>query len=407
MPDLKILALIMAGGEGNRLEVLTEHRAKPAMPYGGVYRLIDFPLTNCMHSGIRDVWIAQQYQPHSLNDHVSNGRPWDLDRTYGGLRLLFPFTGAQEAGWHEGSADAIYRNSSFIREAEPDVLVVLSADHIYKLDYRGPIDAHLSNNADVTMVTSTVAREEAGRFGVVEVEDDCRISDFQYKPDDPLSDVVTTEVFVFKTGVLLDLLDDLAGEQRSDGPDDEVSLQDLGDAVLPRLVKQERAYEHRLEGYWRDVGTIDSYWASHMDLLKESPEIDLDDPSWTIHTLDQQRMPARILDSARIKNSLISPGSTIRGQVEHSVIGSGVVVEQDAVVRDSVVLQDCVIKSGATVDYSILDMEVTVENGGRVGDRFSGDGCPEAADIAVVGLKTAVPAGPGVCPGERVSPASG
>lgn len=406
MPDLKILALIMAGGEGSRLEVLTDQRAKPALPYGGVYKLIDFPLSNCMHSHIRDVWIAQQYEPHSLNDHVSNGRPWDLDRNHGGLRILFPHTG-EAGGWHEGNADAIYHNASLIREMKPDVLVVLSADHIYKLDFRTVIDAHLENKASVTMVTTKVGVEEAGRFGVVEVGEASRIIDFQYKPDEPASDVVTTEVFVFDPRAVLDLLDDLAGRQRSEAEDDDVELEDLGDEVLPRMVKDGSAYEYRLAGYWRDVGTVDSYWGSHMDLLEEPLPLDLNERSWPIHTLETQFMPARIFESAHIDNSLVSPGGIIRGRVEHSVIGPGVVVEEGAVVRDSVVLQDCVIEGGATVDYSILDMAVTIEKDARVGERLSRDGSPEPSDIAVVGLRATIRAGIEVAAGQRIDPAPG
>jgi glucose-1-phosphate adenylyltransferase len=398
---MKILALIMAGGAGSRLEVLTEQRAKPALAYGGVYKLIDFPLSNCMHSHIRDVWIVQQYQPHSLNDHVSNGRPWDLDRTHGGLRILFPHTGGETEGWHEGNADAIYHNAGFIREMNPDVLMILSADHIYKLDYRAVIDAHVASKAHVTMVTTTVPPGEAGRFGVVEVDDGSRIIDFRYKPDDPSSEVVTTEVFLFDTGALLDLVDDLARRQRTDG-DDDVELEDLGDEVLPRLVEGGRAYEYRLDGYWRDVGTVESYWASHMDLLDEDSGLDLDDREWKIHTLEQQLMPARIFESARIDNSLISPGGILRGRVAHSVLGPGVVVEEGALVRDSVVLHDCVIKSGATIDCSILDVAVTVEGDAQVGARL-GHGAPHASDIAVVGTRATVGAGSRVAPGARIS----
>jgi glucose-1-phosphate adenylyltransferase len=405
MPDLKVLALIMAGGAGSRLEVLTERRAKPAMPFGGVYRLIDFPLSNCMHSHIRDVWIVQQYQPHSLNDHVSNGRPWDLDRNHGGLRILFPHTG-EAGGWHDGNADAIYHNATFIREMQPDVLVVLSADHIYKLDYREVVDAHLDNRAHVTMVTKKVPLDEAGRFGVVELGDDSRITDFQHKPEQPASDVVTTEVFVFDTRAVLDLVDELAGRSRSERDDDEVELEDLGDEVLPRMVKDGNAREYRLEGYWRDVGTIDSYWASHMDLLDHPDDLDLSDPSWPIHTFETQLVPARIFQSARIDNSLISPHGVVRGRVEHSVIGPGVAIEEGAVVRDSVILQDCVIEAGATVDSSILDMGVTIGKDATVGNQMPAAGRPRPSDIAVVGQRATVRASGEVGPGERIEPAS-
>ncbi|MEJ7617572.1 MAG: glucose-1-phosphate adenylyltransferase family protein [Pyrinomonadaceae bacterium] len=341
----KVLALILAGGAGGRLDVLTEERAKPATPFAGTYRLIDFSLSNCMHSRIADVWVVEQYQPHSLNDHLANGRPWDLDRTYGGLQVLPPFVtkdGADEekgGGFAQGNADALYRNRKFIREFAPDVLLVMSADHVYKLDYRQVLAAHAERGADVTMVTTRVPLAEANRFGAVKVDAEGRVTDFAYKPEKPESDIVTAEVFAYDARKLLATLDRLVAEKRERahaGDEKEVMLKDYGHELLPQLVAEGRAYEYRLEGYWRDLGTVESYWQGHMDLLVNRPDLDLDDPEWPILTYGSQRMPARIEDSASISQSLLSPGCHIRGTVIRSVLSPGVNVEEGATVRDSV-----------------------------------------------------------------------
>jgi glucose-1-phosphate adenylyltransferase len=388
----RLLALILAGGEGNRLDVLTEERAKPAMPFGGVYRLIDFPLSNCMHSGISDVWVLQQYEPHTLNDHLSNGRPWDLDRTHGGLRILPPFIGNDEGGWHRGNADAIHRHRSFVEEFEPEVILVLSADHVYRLDYRDVVRLHLDAKADVTMVTKQVPLDQAGRFGTVAVNREGRITDFDYKPETPRFDLVTTEVFVYDPRRLLEALADLAAGS------DEGGLEDFGDGLLPRLVQDGRAHEYRMTGYWRDLGTVESYWKAHMDLLADRPELDLDDEAWPILTRDVQRSPALVFPSARIETALISPGGRIRGRVERSVLGPGVVVEEGAVVRDSVVLHDTVVGGDVRVERAVVDTEVRLDEGASVG-RAEGE-------LAVVGLRARIPAGRDVPAGARVSPGS-
>ena len=400
----KVLALVLAGGQGSRLEVLTEKRAKPVMPFAGTYRLIDFSLSNCMHSGISDVWVIEQYQPHSLNEHLANGRPWDLDRTYGGLQVLPPYTGRDgenEGGFAEGNADAIYRHCEFLREFNPDILLVLSADHVYKLNYGKVIDRHRELEADVTMVTTQVRLEEAGRFGTVKVGDGGRITDFTYKPEQPESDIVTTEVFIYDAHKLLDTLNQLAaeiGEQSDDKGDGRgAALKDFGHALLPRMVGEGNAYEFRHDGYWRDVGTVESYWQAHADLLAPESTLALDDPQWPILTYGVQRTPARIHATARIENSMISPGCTIRGQVVRSVLGPGVVVEQDAVIRDSVVMQESVIGARATVDCAVLDTNVRVGEGAVIGRRWEPQGggearSPSSEEIALVGTGARVAA---------------
>ena len=401
----KVLALVLAGGAGGRLDGLTEERAKPAMPFAGVYRLIDFALSNCMHSGLSDVWVLQQYQPRALSEHLANGRPWDLDRTYGGLRVLHPHQGRGgdegRQGWYRGNADAIYRSATEIREFDPDLVLVLSADHVYKLDYRDVIAAHLDHDADVTMVTTRVPLAEAGRFGTVVADDRGRVTGFAYKPERPESDLATTEVFVYNARVLLNTLDALAAEAggQGDAEGEESPLKDFGHALVPRLVEGGRAYAYRFDGYWRDVGTVESYWQAHLDLLADRPELALDDPDWPILTLGAQRLPARITASARIEQSLISPGCTIRGRVVCSVLGPGVVVEEGATVRDSVVLHDTVIGPRATVDRAIVDMRASVEEGARVGARGAEGGIAIIGQRARIPTKGRVPAGGKVMPG--------
>jgi glucose-1-phosphate adenylyltransferase len=386
-----VLALVLAGGEGGRLDVLTEQRAKPAVPYAGVYRLIDFALSNCRHSGISDVWVLQQYQPYSLTEHLANGRPWDLDRSHGGLRVLHPYLGRSEGGWYEGNADAIFRNKTDIRGFGADVLLVLSADHVYKLDYGRVIEHHLDHGADVTMVTTRVARDDARRLGVVQVGAEDRVTDYAYKPEKPASDVAATEVFVFGADSVLDLLDELAEGDEDSG------LEDLGDELLPRLATDGRACQYRLDGYWRDVGTVDSYWEGHMDLLEPRPQLDLDDPRWPILTWSTQRPPARVSASAAIEESLVSPGCEVRGRLVRSIIAPGVVVEQGALVQDSIVLHDTLVEAGAGVRRAILDAEAKIGAGAQVG--------AENGNLTLVGQRARIANASTVPPGERVEPA--
>jgi glucose-1-phosphate adenylyltransferase len=340
-----VLALVLAGGEGGRLGPLTEDRAKPALPFAGVYRLIDFPLSNCHHSRISDVWVVQQYEPHSLSEHLSNGRPWDLDRTYGGLRVVHPSTGDDEGGFYEGNADAIHRSREPILEFGPETVLVLSADAVYRLDYQRVLAAHAERGAEATIVTTEVPREEAGRFGVVEVDGDGRVTGFAYKPDEPGGGTVTTEVFAYDAGVLLDTLEQLAEE--------DAGLRDFGHALLPRLVERGRTWALDLGGYWRDVGTPESYWQGHMDLLGPEPRLELDDPDWPILTQVPSRPPARVARTAQIDDGFVSPGCVVRGRVERSVLGPGVVVEEGATVREAVVLPNA--RVAADVTRAIVD----------------------------------------------------
>lgn len=357
--------MVMAGGAGGRMGVLTQVRAKPALPYAGSYRLIDFPLSNCVHSGLLDVWLLEAYQPSSINAVISNGRPWDLDRTYGGLRLLPPKTGMSGEGFPEGNVDTIYRNREEIRAFSPDLVLVLSADHVYKLDYRDVLDQHLEVGADVTMVTTEVPQDQVRRAGVVETSDG-RVTGFEYKPDLPKTSRVTCEVFGYDTRKLMDTLDELVAED----PDDEgsgSSLGDFGDTLVPRLVDDGKAYEHFLDGYWRDVGTPESYWESHMQLLESEPKFILDDPSWPILTAGIQRPGARIESTAHIEGSLISPGCTVRGEVVSSVLAPGVTVEEGAQVHRCVILQDTIVGTQARVRRTIVDTDVRIGRRAEIG----------------------------------------
>ncbi len=350
MNRTRTLALVLAGGAGSRMGALTRARAKPDLWFGGVYRLVDFPLSNCANSEIEDVWLIQQYQPYALEDHLANGRPWDLDRTTGGLLILHPFTGGEEGGFPQGNADALWRHHRLIAEFEADVVVVLSADAVYTFDYRDLVEAHLEAGADVTMATTRVD-EDAGRFGVVAAGEDGRVRDFWYKPEEPKSDVVTMEVFAYRPSALLGTLGELVREGEE--------LSDFGDGLVPRLVSRGRAFEYRFEGYWRDLGTPEAYWEAHQDLVS-GVGVDLQDPRWPIRTTAGHEPPARITQTGEADDSLVSPGCVVAGRVVNSVLSSGVVVEPGAVVEHAVVLQQAVIRSGAHVERAIVDARFDV-----------------------------------------------
>jgi glucose-1-phosphate adenylyltransferase len=370
----RILVLVLAGGQGGRLQLLTENRAKPAVPFAGVYRLVDFPLSNCEHSDIADVWVSVQYQTASLTEHLANGRPWDLDRTTGGLMTLPPFQGGEREGFTEGTADGLWRQSQLIRDFDPDALVVVSSDAVYKLDYREVVEGHLASDAEVTMVTTEVAADDASRYGIVEVDGE-RVTGYAYKPDEPATTTATNEVFVFSPGATLDRLQALQEEVGEDG------LEDLGTHLLPAQTRDGKARAHRFEGYWRDVGTVESYWQAHRDFLADEPPIDLDAESWPVHTRGGRHSAARVLKGADVEGSLVSGGTRVAGTVRGSVLSPGVVVEAGATVVDSVLLPGVRVRAGATVTRAVLDDNVDVGEGATVG----GDG-----DITLVGLEARV-----------------
>ena len=364
MSNSDVLAFVLAGGQGSRLKALTAKRAKPAVPFAGSYRLIDFPLSNCLHSAIADVWVAQQYQPASLNDHLSNGRPFDLDRTTGGLLVLPPYQGSGREGWTQGTADGLWRNAQLIRELGPEFVVVMSADAVYRLDYREVVRAHEDTGAVLTMVTTKVPKEDAARYGVVEIDGERtggRITRYDYKPDEPAGDVVTNEVFVFRPAPVLDLLEQLADEADDDG------VGDLGDKLLPALVESGDVRSFAQPGYWRDVGTVEAYWQANMDFLSDDPPLDLDDPQWAVRSQGGLRSSAWVSSSASVRGSLLASAAQISGAVERSVVSPRAVVEQGAQVVDSILLPGAVVRAGARVERTIVDDGVEIGRDARVG----------------------------------------
>jgi glucose-1-phosphate adenylyltransferase len=388
VPRIRTLVIILAGGAGGRLELLTHSRAKPAVPFAGTHRLIDFPLSNCLNAQLSDVWVSQQFNPVSLSDHLSNGRPWDLDRTTGGLLLLHPREGNDgRTGFQRGTADALWRNAELIRQFAPEALIVVSADAVYRLDYGALVAEHAEAGLAVTMVTTTVDPDDAGRYGVVQVADGA-VRDYVYKPDAPEGNLISNEVFVFRPEPVLNALDELAEEAGEDG------LDDLGHELLPRLVDAGEVREHRFDGYWRDLGTIPAYWACHQDLVSEHPPIDLDDPDWPIRTQATTHCAAaQLLAGASVESSLIGPGARIAGTVSNSVVGRGVRVEAGAVVRETVLLPGSVVRAGATVERAIVDDGVEVGGDASVGEK---DG-----EIALVGKRAVVEPGARLAGGAR------
>jgi glucose-1-phosphate adenylyltransferase len=386
-----VVAMILAGGQGERLSVLSRERAKPAVPFGGKYRIIDFTLSNCVNSGLYDVAVLTQYRPHSLNDHIGIGRPWDLDRSYRGVRLLQPFLGREDSDWYRGTADAVHQNLSFVTTSRRDEsILILSGDHIYKMDYRDMLEFHERVEADATVAVFEVPLEEANRFGTLVTDESNRVIAWEEKPENPRSSLISMGIYAFDKNLLATRLAEDAGN-----PD---SARDFGRNIIPSMVQRDRVFAYRFGGYWRDVGTIESYWDSNMELLEDPPCFDIYDPDWVIHTRSEERPPARVLAHARVARSLISHGCTLYGTVEHSLLSPGVVVGAGAVVRDSIVMTDTVIGPGAVVDRCILDKEVLIEQGALLG--FGDASAPNLLEpqringgITIVGKRALVPAG--------------
>lgn len=386
----KVLAIVLAGGKGSRLAPLTTERAKPAVPFLGTYRLIDFPLSNLVHSGIDDVWVVEQYLPHGLNDHLSGGRPWDLDRTRGGLVVMPPFSSPEneDGEFAQGNAHALAQHVPLIREFAPDVVLVMSADHIYKLDYSEVIREHVRREASVTMVTTELADPaQATRFGNVRAGREGRVTEFAYKPDQPLGRTVTAEVFVYDAALLMGTLEEL--ERQGD-------LGDYGEELLPALVARGDAHAFPLDGYWMDVGTLDAYMQTHQDFLS-GQGFALDTPDWPFITSSIARPPTRIHGSARLDHAYVCGGAEIEGEVLRSVIGPNAVVEEGASVRDSIVQAGAVVRAGARVSRAIVDAHAVVE-AAQVGGQSAN------SRLSVIGAHSVVEAGARVGPGLIVEP---
>ena len=397
MQTENVLAIIQAGGAGGRMDVLTLERAKPALSFAGSYQLIDFPLSNLVNSGVDDVWLSVQYQASALEEQVLNGRPWDLDRSGGGLRMLVPQEGTgslDEEGFAKGNADELFRLRDQIRTAAPDLVIVMSADHIYRLDYRDVIATHRKKQAEATMVTTDLAEvfgEDARDHAVVEVNRLGRVTSFAYKPEKAASTTVATEVFVYEPDALIKVLEELHHVQ-SDEPDEgddgvgDSGLGDFGDLLLPRFVDRGKVYAHQLEGYWRDLGQPHHYLNAHLELL--DADSDMFRRDWPIRTQQPQREPAKVLEGASISDALLSSGCVVAGTVVRSVIGPGVVVEAGAEVVESVIFADTTIRSGATVTRSIVDNGCELYDGAEVGDASAALDDPDA--IAIVGRECKV-----------------
>ncbi len=347
-----VVAIILAGGQGERLSVLSAQRAKPAVPFAGKYRIIDFTLSNCVNSGIYRVAVLTQYRPHSLNDHIGIGRPWDLDRMRGGVRLLQPYLGRRGSDWYKGTADAVYQNLAAIADWRADTLLILSGDHVYKQDYNAMLAFHEERRADVTVAVMQVPMQEAHRFGTLITDADGRVVRFDEKPAEPKSNLISMGIYVFERDVLVRRLEEDAHTAHS--------KRDFGRDVVPRMVQADRVFAYPFHAYWRDVGTIHSYWESNMGLLKEPPDLDLYDSDWVIHTRSEERPPARLTERGSIHNSLISHGCIVNGAIQHSVLSPGVFVAEGAVLRDSILFPDCIVGPGSVLDRVILDKNVVI-----------------------------------------------
>lgn len=358
---MRTLALILAGGRGSRLDILSAHRAKPGVPFAGKFRLIDFALSNCVNSGIYNVGVLTQYLPHSLNRHIGIGKPWDLDRKKGGVTILQPFRGKPgETDWYKGTAHAIYKNISFIKSNDPEEVIILSGDHVYEMDYSKMVNYHREKGADLTVAAQPVDYKDASRFGILDHAPDFEVTNFVEKPADPPSNLASMGIYVFKTDVLLDLLKQNCNQQNSD----------FGHHIIPPMIENQdqKVYLYKYDDYWRDVGTLESYWETSLELAKSIPELNLYDESWKLHTRSEEKPPAKFGKYGGASCSLISNGAIINGTVENSIISPGVYIEKGAVVRNSIVFNDSVIRSNSIVDKAIIDKEVEIKANCKIGD---------------------------------------
>jgi glucose-1-phosphate adenylyltransferase len=388
---MRAMAVILAGGQGSRLSVLTDKRAKPAVPFAGKYRIIDFVLSNCVHSDIYTVGILTQYRPRSLNEHIRRGRPWDLDRMRGGVTLLQPYVGQRDSDWYQNTADAVYQNLDWVEHCRPDHVLVLSGDHIYRMDYELLIRFHEQHEADLTVAVIDVKPEETSRFGVVTVDEEHRVVDFQEKPQQSISSLASTGIYAFRTPALCQRL-------RQDA-EDEDSTHDFGADIIPRMLADSaRVYAYPFQGYWVDVGTVQAYWEANMDLLLDRPAFDLYSRDWVFHTRSEERPPVKVKTGATMRRSLICDGCVIEGTVEYSVLSPGVQVRAGAVVRDSIIMTDSIVGPEAVLDRVILDKNVVVGRGAHLGvgeDYTPNQDQPDQlrTGISLVGKNTPLPSG--------------
>ena len=362
----KCVAMLLAGGQGSRLYALTNNIAKPAVSFGGKYRIIDFPLSNCVNSGIDTVGVLTQYQPLILNTYIGNGQPWDLDREFGGVHTLPPYQGKNSSDWYKGTANAIYQNLRFINQYNPDYVLVLSGDHIYKMNYAIMLNYHILNGADCTIAAINVPIEEASRFGVLNTNEDGSIYEFEEKPKKPKSTLASMGIYVFSTKKLEKYL-----EEDSKNPQSSI---DFGKDILPKMLADgQKMMAYVFDGYWKDVGTIDSLYEANMDLLGDNPKFDVTDSAWKIQSRSPLAPPQYIGDGAKTFNSIIMSGCEVYGNVENSVLASNVIVKKGAVVKNSIIMGDVIIEEGAQVEYSIIDEATTVGKGAIIGESKDSD----------------------------------
>ena len=377
----KCIAMLLAGGQGSRFYALTTKVAKPAVSFGAKYRIIDFTLSNCVNSNIDTVGVLTQYQPLILNEYIGNGQPWDLDRTYGGVQILPPYQAKDRMDWYKGTANAIFQNIGYIEKYNPEHVLILSGDHIYKMDYNKMLEYHIKNNADCTIAVLEVPLSEASRFGIMNTDENNRIVEFEEKPKVPKSNKASMGIYIFKKEKLVEYL-------KADNEDPK-SQNDFGKNIIPNMLNAgEKMVAYPFKGYWKDVGTIDSLWEANQDLIGEHPKFDIYNPHWKIHSRNIGIEPQYIGEDAKIVNSLITGGAKVEGTVINSTIGSKVVIEKGAVVKDSVIFSNVTIEKGAKINYSIIDENVIIGKKAIVGAEKA-----EGVKIAVIGRDVKVDAG--------------
>ncbi|MDL2234962.1 glucose-1-phosphate adenylyltransferase [Christensenellaceae bacterium OttesenSCG-928-L17] len=383
----KIVAMLLAGGQGSRLGVLTSNMAKPAVPFGGKYRIIDFPLSNCVNSDIDTVGVLTQYQPLELNAYIGNGQHWDLDRNSGGVFVLPPHVKGKGGQWYSGTANAIYQNQMFVDQYDPKYVLILSGDHIYKMDYAQMLQFHIQKNAGCTIAVLQVPIEEAHRFGIMNAEADGRIFSFEEKPKEPTSNLASMGVYIFDWALLKAYMQADAEDPNSEN--------DFGANIIPAMLKEnENLYAYAFQGYWKDVGTIKSLWEANMDLLEDPPLLDLYDPGWRIYSRNPIMPPHYIAAGAKVVRSLVTEGSEVYGDVAHSVLFAGARVDEGAIVRDSIIMPGAHICAGAKVYKAIVDERATIGKNTIVGDEPREGVAVDnslTGDITLVGYDMAIP----------------
>ena len=385
------IAMLLAGGQGSRLYSLTKNLAKPAVPFGGKYRIIDFPLSNCVNSGIDTVGVLTQYQPLVLNEYIGSGQPWDLDRQEGGVFVLPPYQKSSGSDWYTGTANAIYQNLPFIERYDPEYVLILSGDHIYKMDYEKMLKFHKEKEADCTIAVLQVPMEEASRFGIMNAQEDGKIYEFEEKPAHPKSNLASMGIYIFTWKKLREYL-----EQDAKTPG---SANDFGKNIIPSmLAANEQMYAYAFDGYWKDVGTIDSLWEANMDLLDPKVPLSLYDPDWKIYARNPALPPHYIAPGAHVQNSMVTEGCVIEGTVDFSVVFAGVTIEEGAVVRDSIIMPGSVIRKGAVVDYAIVAEQTIIGENAVVGARPEGMEDFSGWGVKVIGSGVAIGAGVHIAP---------